>query len=339
MAELLFSQMLALPQPQYKPIAYSCLIVRARQPCRILLTCRRKAWFQVPSRPRHMRLQLVPSDPLAMCFGGSAAAGSACLLMYLEQIKSPPASRGRMLFAGRPVQSRKGVPKVNEWLCQGAVRPHGGAPDAVYVPSIALLSVLTATTLAYWGGIASVTDMHALQLSSSLRPCHPAETVCSYQVFSLLICACLMRQVMDTELRGRCTEWLAFQLSNFDFVWPWHKWLHVLKAPPHSAQRRSPTPRRCSSAWPLSDAVSTLSSCHSVWTRTWHRMSTGVHCSLAYVSLHMMHSCANTPHRRFVAAVLDRMVRLSYYDNVIQKTDKVTIQTSALGARHGWHAR
>ena len=26
--------------------------------------------------------------------------------------------------------------------------------------------------------------------------------------------------------------------------------------------------------------------------------------------------------RRFVAAVLDRMVRLSYYDNVIQKTDK-----------------
>jgi hypothetical protein len=44
-------------------------------------------------------------------------------------------------------------------------------------------------------------------------------------------------QVMDTELRLRCTEWLAFQLSNFDFVWPWHKWLHVLKAPPHSAQR------------------------------------------------------------------------------------------------------
>ncbi len=42
---------------------------------------------------------------------------------------------------------------------------------------------------------------------------------------------------MDTELRGRCTEWLAFQLSNFDFVWPWHKWLHVLKSPPHSAQR------------------------------------------------------------------------------------------------------
>ena len=28
LAELLFSQMLALPQPQYKPIAYSCLIVR-----------------------------------------------------------------------------------------------------------------------------------------------------------------------------------------------------------------------------------------------------------------------------------------------------------------------
>jgi len=31
LAELLFSQMLALPQPQYKPIAYSCLIVRAPQ--------------------------------------------------------------------------------------------------------------------------------------------------------------------------------------------------------------------------------------------------------------------------------------------------------------------
>ena len=31
------------------------------------------------------------------------------------------------------------------------------------------------------------------------------------------------------------------------------------------------------------------------------------------------------PGRRFVAAVLDRMVRLSYYDNVIQKTDKVRL--------------
>ena len=43
--------------------------------------------------------------------------------------------------------------------------------------------------------------------------------------------------VMDTELRGRLAEWLAFQLSNFDFVWPWHKWLHVVKAPHHDAQR------------------------------------------------------------------------------------------------------
>lgn len=48
--------------------------------------------------------------------------------------------------------------------------------------------------------------------------------------------------LMDTELRGRLAEWLAFQLSNFDFVWPWHKWLHVVKAPPHDAQRRAPMP-------------------------------------------------------------------------------------------------
>jgi len=38
-----------------------------------------------------------------------------------------------------------------------------------------------------------------------------------------------------------------------------------------------------------------------------------------------------------VAAVLDRMVRLSYYDNVIQKTDKVTtrpqLSAHAGGAR------
>ena len=47
--------------------------------------------------------------------------------------------------------------------------------------------------------------------------------------------------VLDTELRGRLAEWLAFQLSNFEFVWPWHKWLHVAKAPPHDAQRCGPS--------------------------------------------------------------------------------------------------
>ena len=139
---------------------------------------------------------------------------------------------------------------------------------------------------------------------------------------------------MDTELRGRCTEWLAFQLSNFDFVWPWHKWLHVLKAPPHSAQR-------CALPVIPPDSSASLQGTHKLNVKATPRLMTaidargcarcrhlqskseprGAHVSSQHydytVSTHTWHC-----HRRFVAAVLDRMVRLSYYDNVIQKTDK-----------------
>ncbi|EIE25257.1 ARM repeat-containing protein [Coccomyxa subellipsoidea C-169] len=44
--------------------------------------------------------------------------------------------------------------------------------------------------------------------------------------------------VMDPELRMRLADWLAYHLSNFEFMWPWDKWKHVLDMPPHNSQRR-----------------------------------------------------------------------------------------------------
>lgn len=43
--------------------------------------------------------------------------------------------------------------------------------------------------------------------------------------------------VMDPELRMRLADWLAYHLSNFEFMWPWDKWKHVLDKPPHDSQR------------------------------------------------------------------------------------------------------
>ncbi|CAL8461756.1 g1287 [Coccomyxa elongata] len=44
--------------------------------------------------------------------------------------------------------------------------------------------------------------------------------------------------VMDPELRIRLADWLAYHLSNFEFMWPWDKWKHVLDMPAHNSQRR-----------------------------------------------------------------------------------------------------
>ncbi|PSC75984.1 nuclear cap-binding subunit 1 [Micractinium conductrix] len=44
--------------------------------------------------------------------------------------------------------------------------------------------------------------------------------------------------VMDPHLRLRLAEWLAYHLSNFEYVWPWAKWAHVLHAPAFDGQRR-----------------------------------------------------------------------------------------------------
>ncbi len=44
--------------------------------------------------------------------------------------------------------------------------------------------------------------------------------------------------VMDPALRERLAEWLAYHLSNFEYLWPWSKWAHVLEAPAYDGQRR-----------------------------------------------------------------------------------------------------
>ena len=43
--------------------------------------------------------------------------------------------------------------------------------------------------------------------------------------------------VLDPHLRLRLAEWLAYHLSNFEYVWPWTKWQHVLAAPAYDGQR------------------------------------------------------------------------------------------------------
>ena len=48
---------------------------------------------------------------------------------------------------------------------------------------------------------------------------------------------------LDPLLRARLSQWLAYHLSNYDFMWPWDKWKHVLTAPLHDAQRSDLTGR------------------------------------------------------------------------------------------------
>lgn len=45
--------------------------------------------------------------------------------------------------------------------------------------------------------------------------------------------------VMDPEMRTRLCDWLAYHLSNFEFMWPWDKWKYVLTAPVHDSRRRA----------------------------------------------------------------------------------------------------
>lgn len=59
------------------------------------------------------------------------------------------------------------------------------------------------------------------------------------RAMSACVRECFARMnVMDPHLRLRLAEWLAFHLSNYEYVWPWAKWAHVLTAPPFDGQRR-----------------------------------------------------------------------------------------------------
>ncbi|KAH9328452.1 hypothetical protein KI387_000560, partial [Taxus chinensis] len=42
---------------------------------------------------------------------------------------------------------------------------------------------------------------------------------------------------LDIECRTRLVLWLSQHLSNFQFIWPWEEWLHVLDLPKWSAKR------------------------------------------------------------------------------------------------------
>lgn len=42
---------------------------------------------------------------------------------------------------------------------------------------------------------------------------------------------------MDVECRTRLVQWLSHHLSNFQFVWPWEEWAHILDLPRWSPER------------------------------------------------------------------------------------------------------
>eukprot|EP01018_Ginkgo_biloba_P023536 Gb_13655 [translate_table: standard] len=42
---------------------------------------------------------------------------------------------------------------------------------------------------------------------------------------------------LDMECRTRLVSWLSHHLSNFQFIWPWEEWAHVLDLPKWSPQR------------------------------------------------------------------------------------------------------
>ena len=50
-------------------------------------------------------------------------------------------------------------------------------------------------------------------------------------------CAAAVHAQGKIALRLRLAEWLAYHLSNFEYVWPWTKWQHVLAAPAYDGQR------------------------------------------------------------------------------------------------------
>jgi len=59
------------------------------------------------------------------------------------------------------------------------------------------------------------------------------------RAMSACVRECFSRvNIMDPSLSQILAEWLAYHISNYDYVWPWQKWLHVLEAPKYDGQRR-----------------------------------------------------------------------------------------------------
>ena len=116
--------------------------------------------------------------------------------------------------------------------------------------------------------------------------------------------------VMDPHLRLRLAEWLAYHLSNFEYVWPWTKWQHVLAAPAYDGQRWVGGWNVACFGWLQGSAprgVLTAAAQQQIFNA----------CSRAHA-----HACSSpqpplpAPRRRFCVAVLNRLVRLSYWERI-----------------------
>lgn len=169
---------------------------------------------------------------------------------------------------------------------------------------------------------------------------------------------------LDPQLSSQLAEWLAYHLSNFDFMWPWAKWSYVLQAPAHHPQRSPPTAPRC-----FPDKLSAESNPENRRKEGLHpivsladgdvvvkqfrtelqrqRLSGAVLLAAIYARvfvctssplpcapcagkqqgtrkmLHLSRRAANVLEaiccRRFVVEVFSRLIRLSYYSNILSK--------------------
>lgn len=152
--------------------------------------------------------------------------------------------------------------------------------------------------------------------------------------------------VMDPHLRLRLAEWLAYHLSNFEYVWPWAKWAHVLAAPAYDGQRcgkgREGGARwvgvvRCACGAGTAGGTGWL--CvrgHAACRTPTHPPSPPlcIHCPTPtpphnrrffvavlnpVASSTYYHHCLPAPcsaNRRFCVALLNRLVRLSYWERI-----------------------
>ena len=112
--------------------------------------------------------------------------------------------------------------------------------------------------------------------------------------------------VMDPHLRLRLAEWLAYHLSNFEYVWPWAKWAHVLDAPAYDGQR-------CGGLLLLL-RVSVFVCGGGELGMQGMRAGGGAGAAPCQPLLPPQFDIARA--RRFCVAVINRLVRLSYWDRV-----------------------
>ena len=188
---------------------------------------------------------LVPADPPCLAALGAAA----------------PAERAAALLASHPPRGRLGLLEhaldplarlVAEDYILDALRCYEGDRIACARTLAAGLPSAAAADEAAPGGHAAL--LADTLLAALLRPPTPALKPVAYAAvmvdvtklvpgFPRAMSGCVRAlfsrvDALDPELADRALDWLAYHLSNFEFMWPWAKWGDVLSAPAFDGRRR-----------------------------------------------------------------------------------------------------